>query len=95
MGLSDYELAASKAPTKAYTLVNLGAGSDILTSRGTKLCSVYLLVNNLFNTAYMDYMSRFKYYPANFAVNPVRVGVYNMGRNLSVKLVFPLNFKGA
>ena len=95
MGLSDFELAASKAPTRAYTLFSFGAGSDILTSRGTKLCSVYLLFNNIFNTTYMDYMSRFKYYPANFAVNPVRVGVYNMGRNLSVKLVLPLNFKGA
>jgi len=45
----------------------------------------------LLNTGYMDYMSRFKYYPYNPATN--RVGVFNMGRNLSVKLIIPFNVK--
>ena len=92
MGLSSYELAASLAPTKGYTLLNAGMGSDMRNSRGKLVCSVFITVNNLLNTAYMDYMSRFKYYPANYASNPVRVGVYNMGRNLSFKLVIPLDF---
>jgi len=38
----------------------------------------------------MDYMSRFKYLPVNYTTG--RVGVFNMGRNLSVKLLIPLDF---
>ncbi|HLK31363.1 MAG TPA: TonB-dependent receptor [Puia sp.] len=91
--LSDYELAASLAPTKSYTLINLGAGTDVIGNNGNKLFSLYISINNLFNTAYMDYMSRFKYYPANLATNPVRVGVYNMGRNISFKLLIPIDIK--
>jgi iron complex outermembrane recepter protein len=92
MGLSAYELAASQAPTRGYTLINIGAGTDFRKHDGSTSCSLYLVVNNLFNVAYMDYMSRFKYYPANFTTNPVRVGVYNMGRNVSLKLIVPLEF---
>ena len=75
--------------TKGYVLFNAGFGGDIM-SRGHEVFQLYVVCNNIFNTTYMDYMSRFKYYP----VNPVtdRVGVFNMGRNLSVKLIIPLNF---
>jgi iron complex outermembrane receptor protein len=89
MALSADELAASQAPTAGYTLFNFGAGNDFMNKNGSKAFSLYITVNNVFNTAYMDYMSRFKYYPANYAANPVRVGVYNMGRNVSVKLLVP------
>jgi iron complex outermembrane recepter protein len=92
MRLLAYELAASQAPTKGYTLINLGAGTDFLRRDGSTSCSLYLVVNNLFDVVYIDYMSRFKYYPANFSTNPARVGVYNMGRNLSLKLTVPLSF---
>jgi iron complex outermembrane receptor protein len=91
MGLSSYELAASKAPGASYTLINVGAGSDII-AHGHKACTVILTVNNLVDVAYMDYMNRFKYYPVNYSSNPYRVGVYNMGRNVSIKLVIPLDF---
>ena len=89
-GLSSYELAASLAPTAAYMLLNAGIGTDI-TFRNKKLCALYFAVNNIADVAYMDYMSRFKYYQANAGANN-RVGVYNMGRNFSIKLVVPINF---
>jgi iron complex outermembrane recepter protein len=50
-----------------------------------------LICNNLLNTGYMDYMSRFKYYPVNPATD--RVGVFNMGRNLSIKMIIPIDIK--
>lgn len=87
--LTPYEYAASKAATKGYTLFNVGAGGDIV-SKGKTVCKLYLFCNNLFNTAYIDYMSRFKYYPVNYTTG--RVGVFNMGRNVSVKLLIPLDF---
>ena len=87
--LTPYEYAASKAATKGYTLFNVGAGGDIV-AKGKTVCKLYLICNNLFNTAYIDYMSRFKYYPVNYTTG--RVGVFNMGRNVSVKLLIPLDF---
>jgi iron complex outermembrane receptor protein len=84
------EALASTEATAGYTIFNAGCGGDILSAAGNKICSVYFICNNLFNTAYMDYMSRFKYYP----VDPVtgRVGVFNMGRNLSLKIIIPIDF---
>ncbi len=88
--LTPYEYAASTSATKGYTLFNAGIGGDIL-SRGHTFCQLYFICTNLFNTTYMDYMSRFKYYPVNYTTG--RVGVFNMGRNLSIKVLIPLDFK--
>ncbi len=85
-----YEYAASTAATKGYTLFNVGFGGDVL-SKGKELCQVYLICNNLLNKGYMDYMSRFKYYPVNYTTD--RVGVFNMGRNLSIKIIVPFDIK--
>jgi iron complex outermembrane receptor protein len=89
--LTPYEYNASNAATKSYTLLNAGAGTDVL-SKGRTICSLYIYCTNLFNTGYIDYMSRFKYYPVNYTTG--RVGVFNMGRNISFKLLIPLNFNG-
>jgi iron complex outermembrane recepter protein len=89
--LTPFEYAASTSATKGYVLFNAGAGGDIL-SHGKTFCQVYLICNNLFNLGYMDYMSRFKYNPVNYTTG--RVGVFNMGRNLSVKILIPLDFSG-
>jgi iron complex outermembrane receptor protein len=87
--LTPYEYKASTSATKGYTLFDAGAGGDII-SKGHTVCSVYITCTNLLNTAYMDYMSRFKYYPVNYTTG--RVGVFNMGRNISFKLIVPLDF---
>jgi iron complex outermembrane receptor protein len=87
--LTPFEYQASTTATKGYVLFSVGAGGDIV-SHGRTTCSVYLVCSNLFNTPYMDYMSRFKYYPVNYTTD--RVGVFNMGRNLSLKVVVPLDF---
>ncbi len=88
-GLSSYELQASQTPTQGYTLLNIGLGSDIV-QNNHKLYTVFISIDNLADIPYMDYMSRFKYYPVNLAGNN-RVGVYNMGRNASIKLIIPIN----
>jgi iron complex outermembrane receptor protein len=88
-----FEYAASKAATPGYFLLNLGAGGDILSRKGHTIVRLFVAVNNVANTTYMDYMSRFKYYPVNYATD--RVGVFNMGRNVSIKLDIPLDFKRA
>jgi iron complex outermembrane receptor protein len=86
--LTPFEYEASTTATKGYVLFSVGAGGDIV-SHGRTTCSIYLTCMNLFDTPYMDYMSRFKYYPVNYTTG--RVGVFNMGRNISFKILVPLD----
>jgi iron complex outermembrane receptor protein len=88
---SPFEYAASQSAEAGYTLFNAGLGGHFM-SHGHEFCELYVICNNLLNTGYMDYMSRFKYYPVNPATD--RVGVFNMGRNVSIKLIIPVNIKG-
>jgi len=83
------QYAASKAAQAGYTLMNAGLGGDIQIN-GRTLCKVYVNCTNLLNITYMDYMSRFKYYPYNPENN--KVGVFNMGRNVSFKVIIPFDF---
>jgi iron complex outermembrane receptor protein len=75
--------------TPAYTLVNAGLGGDVM-SKGKTLFSLFLGANNLGDIAYQSHLSRLKYAPENLATG--RMGVYNMGRNFSIKLYIPLSF---
>ncbi|HEV7230486.1 MAG TPA: TonB-dependent receptor [Bacteroidia bacterium] len=87
-----YEYAASKAATAGYSLLNAGIGGDVQ-SAGRTVCKVYITCTNLLDTPYIDYMSRFKYFPVNYANG--KVGVFNMGRNISFKLIIPFELKKA
>jgi iron complex outermembrane receptor protein len=87
--LTPFEYKASTTAAKGYVLFSAGAGGDIV-SKGRTTCSVYITCSNLLDTPYIDYMSRFKYYPVNYTTG--RVGVFNMGRNISFKVVVPLDF---
>ena len=76
--------------TPAYTLLNAGIGGDIC-SHNHALFSIYMYGSNLGNVAYQSSMSRLKYADENLATG--RIGVFNMGRNISIKLLVPLDFK--
>lgn len=78
--------------TPEYTLFNIGVGTDICTKKRT-LCSLYFAVNNIADVAYQSSMSRIKYGDVNNVTG--REGVYNMGRNVSVKLIIPIDIKNA
>ena len=77
--------------TPAYTLINIGIGSDFVFHK-RKAFSLYISGNNLANTSYIDYMSRFKYY-ANVVNGVTQPGVSNMGRNISFRLIIPIDLK--
>jgi len=88
----EYNGSTGVVPTSpAYTLLNAGFGSDIMNHK-RKVMSVYISLNNLTDVAYIDYMSRFKYY-INSINGGSQVGVNNMGRNISFKILVPLDFK--
>ncbi len=75
--------------TPSYTLFNAGIGGDICSHNKT-LFSVYIYGANLADVAYQSSMSRLKYADRNLATG--RVGVFNMGRNITIKMIVPLQF---
>ncbi|HVB02346.1 MAG TPA: TonB-dependent receptor [Chitinophagaceae bacterium] len=81
----------TETPTAGYTLLNLELGADIM-GKTNRLFSLYLGVDNLTNLAYQNHLSRFKYLPVNPATG--RMGIFNMGRDFSIKLNIPLDIKG-
>jgi iron complex outermembrane receptor protein len=81
----------TETPTPGYTLINLGAGLDVPNGKTATLFSLYFTANNLFDVAYQNHLSRLKYAAVNDATG--RTGVFNMGRNFSLKVVVPLSFK--
>ncbi|WP_431209353.1 TonB-dependent receptor [Puia sp. P3] len=82
----------TESATSGYALFNAGVGAGITNGKGRTICNIYVMGNNLFDVAYFDHMSRLKYflYSAD-DTNPAH-GIHNMGRNLALKVDFPLDF---
>jgi len=77
--------------TPSYAIWNAGAGTDVVNSKNRVLFSFYFSINNMLDEAYQSHLSRLKYAPENPLTG--RVGVFNMGRNFSFKVVVPMSFK--
>lgn len=74
--------------TPAYTLLSAGLGANVNARKKSNFMSIYLSAENLADVAYQSHLSRLKYAPVNPATG--RNGVFNMGRNFSIKLIFNL-----
>lgn len=83
-----YAADETETATPAYTLFNLAVGTDILV-KGKKRLSIVLTGDNLTNKAYQSHLSRLKYADENPLTG--RRGIYNMGRNFSIKVTAPLD----
>ncbi|ASZ09562.1 TonB-dependent receptor [Chitinophaga pendula] len=81
----------TETTTKGYTLFNAGLGADIVGRKDKTLFSLHFAVNNLGDVAYQNHLSRLKYAPLNELTG--RSGVFGMGRNFSVKVAVPIDFK--
>jgi iron complex outermembrane recepter protein len=79
----------TETATPGYSLLNAGIGADIKSGNKT-IASLLIGANNITNVAYQNHLSRLKYGPENPVTG--RMGVYNMGRNFSVKLSVPIEF---
>ncbi len=77
----------TETPTQGYTLINIGTGADFKNKNGKSIVTVFLLANNIFDVAYQDHLSRLKYFEQYAASPNGHLGIYSMGRNVSVKLV--------
>ena len=78
--------------TSAYTLLNIGFSTQVQHKNKT-LFSVSLVGQNIADVAYQNHLNRLKYGPTNEATG--RMGVFNMGRNFSLKINVPLQFNKA
>ncbi|WP_374223486.1 TonB-dependent receptor [Chitinophaga sp. HK235] len=81
----------TETSTKGYTLFNAGLGSEFVNKHDKTLFSLHFAVNNFTDVAYQNHLSRLKYAPVNELTG--RQGVFNVGRNFSVKLAIPIDFK--
>ena len=90
-----YSALYSEIPSLAYTLFNAGVGTNFVNpTTGRVICSLYINCTNLFNIGYADHLNLAQYFLA-YNGSPVTVtqqsqGIYNMGRNVSFKLLFPI-----
>jgi iron complex outermembrane receptor protein len=79
----------TETPTPGYTLINAGVGAGFTNKEDKIIFNIYLLANNIFDVVYQDHLSRLKYFePYPNSPGPYH-GIYNMGRNISIKLDFP------
>jgi iron complex outermembrane receptor protein len=79
----------TETETPSYTLLNAGAGADVRSKKKT-VFSIHFTALNLADKAYQNHLSRLKYTDVNNVTG--RQGVFNSGRNFSVKLNVPFSF---
>jgi iron complex outermembrane receptor protein len=100
-----YSALYNELPSEAYTLYNIGIGTNFIDPKTKRVyCTLVINCTNLFNIAYVDHMSRTQYFvgynptapgnpsafgPAAGVVTQTSQGIYNMGRNVGFKLIFP------
>lgn len=82
LGLYDTETR-----TAAYTLFDIWAHTELQYGK-KKTMQFQLQVNNLFNTAYQSHLSRLQYFEYFTASPNGHLGIYEMGRNVCVKVIF-------
>jgi iron complex outermembrane recepter protein len=98
-----YSALYNELPSLEYTLIDAGIGTNFVNPRNKRvICSLLITGTNLGNLAYIDHTSRPQYFwayntvenPTNFGVNAAIVtnrnqGIWNMGRNVAFKVIFP------
>ncbi len=72
--------------TPSYLLVNASASTNIKYGKRGNL-QVQAQINNLFDKAYQSHLSRLKYFEYYSQSTYGSMGIYNMGRNICVKLI--------
>ncbi len=77
----------TETATNGYTLLNIGIGTDVVNKKGKTILNVAISGLNLADVAYQNHLSRLKYAAENMASG--RNGVFNMGRNFSIKVNIP------
>lgn len=83
-----YSAYDTETATPGYTLLSAGIGAGFNVFNKKNFINLYLSGENLANIAYQGHLSRLKYADENPTTG--RIGVYNMGRNISLKMILNL-----
>lgn len=86
-----YSAFGTETATPGYTLLNFGMGTDVRL-RNKQLFTININAENLLDVAYQSHLSRLKYAPENYASG--RSGVFDMGRNVTFKVIIPIGITG-
>lgn len=78
----------TETPTSAYVLLNCGIVTEIKYSK-TQTLQFQIQANNLFDKSYQSNLSRLKYFEYYTQSPNGHLGIYNMGRNVCLKIVLP------
>ena len=76
----------TESATPSSAIVNVSATTH-LKIKQTDLMQLQLQVNNIFDIAYQNNLSRLKYFEYYSASPNARSGIYNMGRNICAKMI--------
>jgi iron complex outermembrane receptor protein len=77
--------------TLGYNLLSAGFGGNIVNAAGNTVLKLFIEGTNLGNVNYQSNMSRLKYFDNPTVPPGVQPGIFNMGRNISVKVVVPFD----
>jgi iron complex outermembrane receptor protein len=77
--------------TAGYNLLGAGIGGNLTNAAGKKIVELFIEGTNLANVNYQSNMSRLKYFDNPTVPPGVQPGIFNMGRNISFKVVVPFD----
>ena len=85
----------TETATQGYNLLGAGVGGSFVNAAGKTVLKLYVEGTNLTNADYQAHLSRLKYFDNPNGAGPgVQPGIFGMGRNVSFKIVIPINIKG-
>ena len=77
--------------TAGYNLLSAGLGIKLVHATGKSIVEIFLDGTNLANANYQSNMSRLKYFDNPVVPPGIQPGIFNMGRNISFKVVVPFD----
>ena len=82
---------ATETYTAGYNLLSAGIGGNVVNDKGQTIVRLFVEGTNLANVNYQSNMSRLKYFDNPVTPPGVQRGIFNMGRNISFKVVVPFD----
>ncbi|GGE98362.1 TonB-dependent receptor [Hymenobacter cavernae] len=84
-----YAVDNTETATPGYALWSLGAGTTFVNKQEKPWLQLFVQLDNVFDKAYQSNLNRLKYFEYYQTSPTGRLGIYNMGRNFSVKAIVP------
>ncbi len=77
--------------TAGYNLLSAGIGGNLTNNNGQTIVRLFIEGTNLANVNYQSNMSRLKYFDNANVPAGVQPGIFNIGRNISFKVIVPFD----